>query len=245
MAEDIFDIDPFDDGYSLKPLEPTPPPTVPPPPASASPATSAAPQAASVPMRSPVPARGPLFATQPSPAATFPSASSSAPIFAASPSSGTTTHAPAKYRAIKGTDFISDIGQRCAILAFFGLLLSCGLTLARTNTYWSVLLMTFTAADVALLCGLFVSWRTRHCRSTTTDNSSPSQSHRQNNNADQSDNRQSGLLFRQSIALIIFSSCLLLPTLTLIILARNDRLNPVIDWTWDQAGAIQTWVENR
>lgn len=99
-----------------------------------------------------------------------------------------------------GERFARQLGHRAAIAALFVLLLSAGAILQRLPLYWPMLLIAFLAADLALLCGLISSFAQR--RRTSRD--------------------------REPLGLIIFSIVLLIPTLTLVVLAKRDRLDAIV-----------------
>jgi len=96
--------------------------------------------------------------------------------------------------------FVRQLGHRAAIAAFFVLLLSAGAILQRLALFWPMLLIAFVAGDLALLCGLISSFAQR-CRPTRDF---------------------------EPLGLIIFSVLLLIPTLTLVVLAKRDRLDAIV-----------------
>lgn len=93
-----------------------------------------------------------------------------------------------------------QLGHRLAIAALLLLVGAVGATLKRHDAYWILILLAFVAGDAALVFGLIASWLQRGRRWRN----------------------------REPLGIILFSLVLLLPTIALVVLAKADRLSPLI-----------------
>lgn len=96
--------------------------------------------------------------------------------------------------------FCLQLGHRVAIAATLLLAGAIAATFQRHDSYWLLLLLAFVAADAALVCGVIASWLQRPRLQRT----------------------------REAMGIIVYSAVLLLPTILLVVLAKIDRLNPII-----------------
>ena len=95
---------------------------------------------------------------------------------------------------------IRHVGHRAAIAATIVLVAAVGAILMRQGMYWTMLLITFLGADLALLCGVMASWMQR--RREARD--------------------------REPLGLILYSLMILIPTLVLVMMAKQERLDGLI-----------------
>jgi hypothetical protein len=107
---------------------------------------------------------------------------------------------PAARGPSRAERIIRQVGHRAAIAATIVLVAAVGAILMRQGMYWTMLLIAFLGADLGLLCGVLASWRQR--RREIRD--------------------------REPLGLILYSLMILIPTLLLVVMAKQERLDGLI-----------------
>ena len=96
--------------------------------------------------------------------------------------------------------FVRQLGHRAAIASTLVLVAGVGMILMRLGIYWAMLLIAFLFADLALLCGVIASWLQR--RREKRD--------------------------YEPLGLVIYSLLLLIPTLVLVVMAKQEQLDGLV-----------------